>query len=235
LLPCGSLGREYFIKYGAAADQIHFFPCEPDYRLIQTLPEEKITATSEKFDLSPSRRRLLFSGRLVDFKRIDLLVAAFATIAADRPEWDLVLLGDGPQREDLKTRVPSELAKRVRWLGFIDDQEAVSAVYRNCDLLVLPSDYEPWALVINEAAAAGLAIVASDAVGAAAELVCDGVNGGVFPGGSLQALTEKLMFATDPERIDRLKAGSSTVLEEWRRTADPVQGLREALQAALHT
>ena len=121
----------------------------------------------------------------------------------------------------------------MTWLGFIDDQDAVSAVYRNCDVLALPSDYEPWALVINEAAAAGLAIVASDAVGAAAELVRDGVNGGIFPSGSLQALTERLMFVTEPERIETLKAGSAAVLAEWRKVADPVEGLRQALASAL--
>ena len=81
----------------------------------------------------------------------------------------------------------------------------------------------------------GLAIVASDAVGAAAELVRDGVNGGAFTAGRLQALTEKLLLATDPERIETLKAGSNTVLEEWRRIADPVQGLREALHAGPDT
>jgi glycosyltransferase involved in cell wall biosynthesis len=232
VLPCGSLGRAYFLKYGVDPTRIHYSPYEPDYELIWNLPKDKIAATRDRFELTPGRRRIVFSGRLAHVKRVDLLVDGFAAIAADRPEWDLVIVGDGPLREKLMARVPEQLGERVRWLGFIDDQEVVSAVYRNCDLLVLPSDYEPWALVINEAAAAGLAVVASDAVGAAAELVRDGVNGSVFPAGRLQVLTEKLRFATGPDRIEKLKAGSSTVLEEWRRTADPVQGLREALHDA---
>lgn len=234
VLPCGSLGRAYFLKYGADPTRIHYAPYEPDYDLIQNLPQDMIAATRERFELTRARRCMVFSGRLVQVKRVDLLIDAFAAIAANRPEWDLVIVGDGPLRENLKARVPARLGRRVRWLGFIDDQEVVGAVYRNCDLLVLPSDYEPWALVINEAAAAGLAIVASDVVGAAAELVRDGVNGGVFPAGRLQVLTEKLRFATDPDRIDKLKSASGTVLEEWRRTADPVQGLREALHGAKH-
>ena len=233
VLPCGSLGRAYFLKYGADPTKIHYSPCEPDYELIQNLPQDKIATTRERFDLNPGRRRIVFSGRLVLVKRVDLLVDAFAAIAAERPEWDLVIVGDGPLKAGLDARVPANLRRRVTWLGFIDDQDAVSAVYRNCDVLALPSDYEPWALVINEAAAAGLAIVASDAVGAAAELVRDGVNGGIFPSGSLQALTERLMFVTEPERIETLKAGSAAVLAEWRKVADPVEGLRQALASAL--
>ena len=170
---------------------------------------------------------------MVWLKRVDLLIDAFASIAADRPEWDLVVLGDGTLKANLMARVPTELAKRVRWLGFIDNQELVSAIYRSCDMLVLPSDYEPWALVVNEAAAAGLAIVASDSVGAAAELVRTGVNGEIFLSGNLRDLSAKLTLVTDSAKIDRFKAGSNTVLAEWRSSADPVEGLRQALRTAL--
>ena len=66
--------------------------------------------------------------------------------------------GDGPLRIALLNRIPLELRHRVKFLGFL--QMAETAVcYGVCDCLLLPSDYEPWALVINEACAAGLAIV----------------------------------------------------------------------------
>jgi glycosyltransferase involved in cell wall biosynthesis len=96
---------------------------------------------------------------------------------------------------------------------------------------VLPSDFEPWALVVNEAAAAGLAILATDRVGAAAELVRNGVNGFIFPAGDVQKLTERLLEVTDPSRIEAFKAESGSVLREWRNNADPVNGLRQALRA----
>ena len=97
--------------------------------------------------------------------------------------------------------------------------------------LALPSDVEPWAVVINEAAAAGLASIASDVVGAAAELVRDGVNGRVFPAGDRSALIVALRDVTDPANADRMKAASALVLADWRRRADPVAGLRGALQS----
>jgi glycosyltransferase involved in cell wall biosynthesis len=128
--------------------------------------------------------------------------------------------------------IPQRWANRVRWLGFFDDQKAVSATYRNCDVLVLPSDFEPWAVVINEALAAGLAVVASDRVGAAADLVRHGVNGMIFPHGDAAALEDCLRTVTAPGTFESMKSAARTVLDDWRHEADPIDGLRRALRDA---
>jgi glycosyltransferase involved in cell wall biosynthesis len=232
VLTCGTLGQAYFAKYGARQNRMFFFPYEPDYELVQKLPAEKIEETRQRFHLNISRRRMVYSGRFIPVKRVDLLIDAFLAIAERRPEWDLVLIGDGPLRQMLQAKVPEKLSGRVIWTGFMDDQATISAIYRASDVLVLPSDYEPWALVINEAAAAGLAIVSSSVVGAAAELVRDGVNGRLFPPGDLVKLTECLLDVTEPSTIEKLKAGSKDVLESWQKRGDPVQGLRNAMDAA---
>jgi glycosyltransferase involved in cell wall biosynthesis len=231
VLTCGTLGQAYFAKYGAQRNRMFFFPYEPDYELVQKLSAEKIEETRKRFQLDASRRRIVYSGRFIPVKRVDLLIDAFLAIAERRPEWDLVLIGDGPLRQSLQAKVPAELTGRFIWTGFMDDQATISAIYRASDVLVLPSDYEPWALVINEAAAAGLAIVSSSVVGAAAELVQDGVNGRLFPRGDLAKLTESLLDVTEAGKIDKLKAGSKSILELWRKRGDPVQGLREAMDA----
>ncbi len=231
VMPCGSLGARYFQKYGAAADRIFLMPYEPDYELVRRIDAAAIARVCRRFGLDRSRRRIVYSGRLVGIKRVDLLLDAFSRIAADRPGWDLLVIGGGELMAQLRARVPERQGgDRITWAGFIDDQATVSALYRASDLLVLPSDREPWALVINEAAAAGLAIVASDVVGSAAELVRDGVNGRVFRRGDLEALVQCLAEVTSsPHRVDGMKAASEQVLEDWRRCADPVAGLRRAL------
>jgi glycosyltransferase involved in cell wall biosynthesis len=166
---------------------------------------------------------------IVRAKRPDLVVDAFNKIADSRPQWDLLILGDGYLRKSLEERIVPALRNRVVFTGFVNDQATVSALYRASDVMVLPSDFEPWALVVNEAAAAGLAIIETDKVGAAAELVRDGVNGFIFPASDLAKLTDRLLEVTDDSRIEELKAGSAGVLNEWRRVADPVNGLRQAL------
>lgn len=230
VLACGSSGAAYFARYGVSRDRIHYFTYEPDYGLIQDLPAERIEAARHRFSLDGSRRRLAFSGRLVPIKRVDLLIDAFVAIAADRPEWDLIIIGDGPLRDSLAAAVPPALRQRVIWTGFLGEQAETSAVYRACDVLVLPSEREPWALVINEAAAAGLAIVSSSVPGAAVELVRDGVNGRIFPSGNSRALAECLLDVTSEPRLTAMKAASPLILDEWRRRADPVDGLRQVLR-----
>ncbi|HEY7086514.1 MAG TPA: glycosyltransferase [Tepidisphaeraceae bacterium] len=230
VMVCGRLGREYFLKYGARPERIFLFPYEPDYRLIQEVPESAIREVRSRFDLPDERRRIVYSGRLIARKRVEFLIDAFNELAERRPEWDLLLIGDGPLRSVLEARVPEALRGRVTWAGFLDDQRTVSALYRSSDVLVLPSDLEPWAVVINEAAAAGMAIVASDIVGAAAELVRDGVNGRIFRHGDGEHLRQCLLDVTDPNRIDKMKSASESVLAEWRTRADPVEGLRQAMR-----
>lgn len=232
LLPHGSLGALYFTKRGADPSRIFYYPSEPDYDLIFNLPQATIDRALKDLKLDPARRRLVLCGRLIGLKRIDLAIAAFAAIAAERPDWDFVIIGDGPLKADLQARVPEALRHRVIWAGFIGDQSVISAVYRASDVLLLVSDYDAWGLVVNEALAAGMAVVCSEVVGASAELVRDGVNGRVVPKGDLPALTEAMRDATDPAKVDRYKAASPGILAEWRRAGDPVAGLRRALESA---
>lgn len=231
IMPVGTLGARYYVRYGVPPERIFVVPLEPDYEAIREVPDDAVRSFRDRAGLASDRRRLLYCGRLAEVKRVDLLLDAFALVAADRPEWDVVVVGDGPLAGALRSRVPAGLEARVRWLGFLDVDD-VRAAYRSCDALVLPSDKEPWALVVNEAMAAGLAIVASDVVGAAFDLVEPGVNGGVFRRGDVRDLERALREVTSPDRIDRLREGSGTVLGAWRGRADPVEGVRRALAAA---
>jgi glycosyltransferase involved in cell wall biosynthesis len=229
LLPCGKYGRDLFDRYGAEANQTFWFPFLPDVSLFAETPPEIVAAAGEKFSLSPGRRRILFSARMMPVKRPDLAVRAFCAIAHERPEWDLLMVGDGPLRKETERLAP-QLARRVHWLGFVHDMKELAGVYAQSDLLLLPSDKEPWGVVVVEAAAAGLAIVASDVVGATPELVKADRNGVTFAAGDLSGLTAALRHATDPQQIDRFKAESPHVLREWIGWADPVEGLRRALR-----
>jgi glycosyltransferase involved in cell wall biosynthesis len=230
VLYCGTLGREYFLRYGVPAERLFPFPYEPDYQQIWGLSTAQIDETGARFGLPSDRRFIVYSGRLAPEKRVDLLVDAFVAMADERPEWDMLIIGGGPLETELQSHVPAKLGGRVRWLGFVDDQSAVSALYRRSDVLVLPSDYEPWAVVINEAVAAGLAVIASDMVGAAADLVRDGVNGRIFRRGDVGDLTTCLREVTGPGKAERMGAASAEVLADFRKVADPIDGLRNAFR-----
>lgn len=231
VLPCGRNGARYYQRYGVRPDRIFYFPVEPDYELIESTNDDLVRRASEQFALPSGRVRLVVCARLVHRKRVDLAIDAFTAVAGEFSTLDLVIIGDGPERAALEARVPVQLHSRVIWTGFVGDQALINAIYRLCDVLVLPSDEEPWALVVNEAAASGLAILATNVVGAAPELVRDGVNGWTFPPGDLATLIGLLRRALQPAVLASLKAASPVVLSEWRRSADPVAGLRRALRA----
>ena len=229
VMVCGRLGHEYFRRFVGDSVPSFLVPYEPDYNMIQTLPTPEVRRLAEEYGWPAERQRLVYSGRLAPEKRVDLLIHAFLRLAPRRPTWDLVLMGDGPERDRLKALVPPEFTHRVMWLGFVHDTRRIAAVYHNCDVLCLPSTTEPWAVVINEAAAAGLAIVASHVVGAAAELVRDGVNGRIFTSNQPDELLAALLDATDPEKSHRYRRASPEILAEWRLRSDPILGLRRAL------
>jgi glycosyltransferase involved in cell wall biosynthesis len=233
LLPCGNLGAQYFQKYGARPEQIFFVPNEPDYSLIEQQAQSFLSEIATEFGLSANRRRLIYSGRLVNIKRVDLLIDAFVSIANQRNDWDLLIAGNGPLETELKIRMPDKFKERVIWTGFVSSSEKMAALYNLSDVLVLPSDYEPWALVINEAACAGLAIVSSDVVGAAAELVRDGINGRLFKSSDLISLIDALLDVTEMSNLPMYKKSSIEILHNWRQSTDPVVGFHRALEYSL--
>jgi len=118
----------------------------------------------------------LFSGQLIERKGVDTLLRAFALAAREQTNLRLVLIGEGSRKAQLAGNVPENIRARVEFRGFVP-WEQLPAVYAEADALVVPSRYDGWALVVNEALAAGLPVIASRAVGAALEYVRDGVTG----------------------------------------------------------
>jgi glycosyltransferase involved in cell wall biosynthesis len=232
VMPFGSRGKDYFRRYGVTEHQMFLVPCESDFLLFDGTAVARNEHLCQIYGLEASRKRLVYSGRLVDVKRVDLLIDAFVALTASRPNWDLLIIGDGPLRKPLQNRIPAELQSRVQWKGFVEEPALLADLYRCCDALVLPSDVEPWGIVITEAAAAGLAIVASSVVGAAQDLVQHGVNGILFPVGQSAPLLEALFLVTDEHKIDGFRSASPQIFKRWRTAADPIEGLRQALAFA---
>lgn len=230
VLSMGRLGRRYFEFYGADPRRCFEVPYEPDYDYYAQVDPRELADLRASLNWPSSRKRLLFAGRLAAVKRIDLLLDGFRDIAAERPDWDLVIAGDGPLRSALSDNMPSAPRGRVFWLGFCDPHR-LRMCYHACHVLALPSDYEPWGVVVNEAMAAGLPVVASDAVGAAYELVNDGVNGRIFTRGDVSALRAALLDITDELQYPRFRSAVGAALAGWKAAADPVAGVRAALRS----
>src|SRR5439155_389756 len=130
-----------------------------------------------------SNAAFIFGAKLQPWKRPLDLLRAFAK--ANLSNAILVFAGAGPLLPQLESEAASlGVAYRVRFLGFLN-QTQLPAVYTAADLLVLPSEFEPFGLVVNEAMCCGCAVAASDRCGAARELVAPVDSRLVFPCGDI--------------------------------------------------
>lgn len=161
----------------------------------------------------------------------DLLVA-FAGSLRDRPEARLLVAGDGPERVRLEAlHGELRLGERVRLLGVVRDP---TALRRAADVLVLPSHREGFGLVLLEALAAGIPVVAT-AVDAVPSLIRDGVEGLLVPARQPAALgAAMLRLAVEPQLRERLSQGArARDLTPWsiERTARHYESLFERVVA----
>jgi len=229
IMPMGTCGRAFFRLYHDHNLPEFLFPYEPDYAALRRPDPSTLKAFVDKHGLSPDRKRLLYCGRLVGVKRVDVLLQAFARIAAARPQWDLVIAGDGPLRKELERRFPPTLRHRVKWLGFLQFDQIVLS-YHACDVLVHASEFEPWGLVINEAVACNLPVVSTSVVGASVELVRHQLNGLIVAPRSVEGMADAIWQITAGDRHRQMRQHCPAVLEAWRKAADPVDGVLQAMR-----
>lgn len=164
-----------------------------------------IGAAPERPPLGPAPR-VAFAGRLVREKGVDVLLSAFAAVAARVPDARLVVAGDGPERRGLE-RLAADLgiAAQVEWLGHVSRDE-VERAFATAWVQVVPSRFdEPFGLVAAEAMARGTALVAS-AAGGLVEIALDAAR--LVPAGDAGALggalLELLTDIGEAERLGRL-------------------------------
>jgi glycosyltransferase involved in cell wall biosynthesis len=138
----------------------------------------------------------LYSGQLIERKGVDVLIRAFERVGRTSTQIALVILGDGPLRDALKASVPSEMTNRVHFVGHVP-QADLPAYFATADAFVFPSRHDGWGVVINEACAARLPVIATRQAGAVGDLIIDGVNGFVVEREDVDGIAAKMQFLVD--------------------------------------
>ncbi|XLZ68506.1 glycosyltransferase family 4 protein [Massilia sp. SR12] len=148
-------------------------------------------------------RVLLSVGRFDDIKGQDVLLTAFAELAAQDPQLQLVLVGaSGPLLPALRTQAAAlGLAPRVHFLADLTHRE-VAGWMRQAELFILPSRREAFGMVLLEAGAFGVPVVAS-AVGGVPEVIRDGATGRLVPPGDAAALAQAMRAMLDAPQAAR--------------------------------
>lgn len=151
----------------------------------------------------PNSKYFLYVGRLAEEKNVSGLLQSWLTYRDSGGTWPLVLVGDGPEAPALKAAAAaSPYASDVLFPG-LRSSEQLLPYYAFAGCFVLPSTREPWGLVVNEAMAASLPILASNRCGCGPDLVIQGLNGFDFDptdGQALTALLHTISAMTDAQR-----------------------------------
>jgi glycosyltransferase involved in cell wall biosynthesis len=216
------------------------------------VPSEKVFQANHcsldysKFNSADLKRKLkigkelvvLYVGRIIETKGLDVLIRAFSKIEQERKDVYLVICGDGSFRGSCEHLVREMKLRHVIFAGIVKEEERVASFYRTADVLVLPSrivtnqeSEEGWGLVINEAMSMGKPIVTTDAVGAAEDLVKNGINGYVVKNGRTDGLYLAIRkIIEEPKLRKTMGENSRKIFEEFNDFGKMFEGFKAAIE-----
>ena len=161
----------------------------------------------------PKHTRILHIGRLVKWKRVDLLIDAFKSVLKNHPDAELAVVGNGPEEENLKKQaVALGIADNVKFYGAVYDEFTLGRYMYESTVYVLAG---MGGLSINDAMTYGLPVIVSVCDGTEKDLVKDGVNGFIFKNGDASDLADKILtLLSDDDTIKTMGKKSEQIIKE---------------------
>ncbi len=213
----GTRSKEYLLYYKVKPSKIFITPLTTDIKFFSTKSElyrkckERIKQELKlRFD-----RTILYVGKLIPEKGVVNLLKAYNTLIKKGYKLNLLIIGEGPLQSKILDYIKRHNLNDVHLLGFVQHHE-LPKYYSVADIFVLPSLSEPWGLVINEAMASGLPIIATEFVGAAGDLIENGKNGYIVPSGDENALAESISnIISDSKLLRAMGNYSYKIIKEW--------------------
>jgi glycosyltransferase involved in cell wall biosynthesis len=215
--PAGTPQAAYVRSFGVPSSRIRVAQLTVDVAAIQTYSNEftldRRAKVRSRLQLANENIAILYVGRLEPHKGIEDLLAAFTTLTGKLPNARLLIAGDGSLRD--RTIAAANEIPAIRYLGRLANKKLWEA-YNIADVFVLPSRFEPWGLVVNEAMAAGLPVIVTDRVGCGPDLVRHGVTGLVVPAASVTALTTALeTMCAETNRRTYMGSQARQLISQW--------------------
>ncbi|MBZ5701821.1 MAG: glycosyltransferase family 4 protein [Acidobacteriia bacterium] len=224
--------RDLMHSLGIPQDRVTLTPysVDNDWWMQQSAKVDRL-AVRAAWGATPANPVVLFCAKLQPWKRPSDLLRAFAGAAL--ADVILVFAGEGPLRAQLEAETAAlGLRDRVRFLGFVN-QSQLPAIYTAADIMVLPSEYDAFAVVVNEAMCCGCPVITSDRVGAARDLVLPVRPEFVYPCGDVDALAHLLKTAlADRASLERFGRAALARMRTWS-PAQNIAATVEAVQRAV--
>ena len=215
----GNANKAYYQAFGLNETKLVFAPHAVDNTRFSTAPNLAAERIRAHLNIKSDEILILFAGKFESKKNPLLLLKAFSEIRLAHIH--LLFIGNGELeaqlKESAKLHHEKDKFQKVHFMDF-QNQSQMPAVYQACDLFCLPSQGpgETWGLAINEAMAAGKAILVSDKVGCAQDLILKKKNGDTFISGDLTDLKNKLQFlCTNRESLFTMGQVSKEIIQNW--------------------
>nr|WP_315215430.1 glycosyltransferase [uncultured Flavobacterium sp.] len=178
------------------------------------------TDTTENFTIKKNQEKIniLWCGRMLNWKRVDVLIKAFGEVVKEKMNCHLTLIGDGAEKLKLEKKA-KKILPQWSYDFFPSQSTQIIREKMNCaDIFVLPSSgYEGWGAVVNEAMAEGCAVIASVETGAGKSIISNLENGILFKSGDWKGLSKQISLLVQDENLRQkiqLK-GKATINEIW--------------------
>jgi glycosyltransferase involved in cell wall biosynthesis len=228
-LAAGRWSSDYFRHYGARAERVFIVPhaVSPSFEHDSASLESRRADLRAQWGLGVSDTVFLFAGRFIARKRPVDFVRAIQAAASRSAGIAGLMVGDGPMRAECERAVRDGCVP-VRFAGFLN-QRSMPQAYVAADALVVPSAWETWGLVVNEAMSCRRGALVSDGVACAPDLIEPGSTGFVFPVGDIDALACQMVACASGGRLlPALGANAKTRIASHGIPA-AVDGLNDAL------
>ena len=219
----GTNSKNYFLKYGLTKKQLVFAPHAIDNeRFSDKTSVNKALEKRKELGFSENDIVFLFAGKFEIIKNPLLLI----DVATQNTKYKFVFVGSGELEQEMRHRAKNY--EHIKFLPF-QNQKQMPVIYNLCDVYVLPSQGrgETWGLAVNEAMACGKAILVSDKVGCAVDLVRNGENGYVFKSNDMNDLKEKIKLFEN--KIAAFGEQSKKMIKSWS-----FEKIAEAIEQNIH-
>ncbi len=217
--------RNYFEKIGIKKIRIILTPytVNEDF-LLNSLNSFNASQLKTSLGINDSDTIFLFCGKLIQRKRPEDFLKAFALLnhANDK----LIIVGDGPLRNTVEhLSVELNLKDKLIITGLVPYHQ-LAAYYAMASVLVVPAEHEPYGLPVNEAMILGTPVIASNAVGAAGDLIEEGITGFTYPVADINALAAKMQLIIDqPYLLNSLSVNAVNKMKTWSSQSNVIAQL----------
>uniref|UniRef100_A0A7V2ZK50 Glycosyltransferase family 1 protein n=1 Tax=Ignavibacterium album TaxID=591197 RepID=A0A7V2ZK50_9BACT len=231
----GTRNKEYYKYVGVPDEKLFLVPYSVNNDFFISKVETAKRNKNElkiKYKLLNDNLNILYASKLMRRKNPLDLLKAYRIVKEKFRDVNVIFVGTGEEEKFLKHFIAENNIRDVYFFGFLNQSE-LPEVFVLSDIFVLPAVNEQWGLIINEAMCAGLPIITTNVVGAAPDLVKNGINGFTFNPGDINELAEKILVILNDEKLRKtMSEKSKEIISKWNYR-ECIDGIQLALKSVV--